>query len=101
MAMRGSAAAGAPPIFMVKYKTMKTTIELPDDLFVSAKKAAAERRTTLRALIELGLRKELAVVASPAPRSRRIKWVTVNGGLPAGVDVANRERLVDWMGRGR
>ena len=39
---------------------MKTTVELPDDLFVSAKKAAAERRTTLRDLIERGLRRELA-----------------------------------------
>lgn len=79
---------------------MKTTVELPDDLFVSAKKAAAERRTTLRDLIERGLRRELA--APPAPdRPRRIQWVTVDGGLPPELDVADREQLVDWIRRTR
>jgi hypothetical protein len=39
---------------------MKTTIELSDELLMAAKKAALERRTTLRALMESGLRRELA-----------------------------------------
>ena len=38
---------------------MKTTVELPDDLFIEAKKRAAELRQPLRALIERGLRMEL------------------------------------------
>lgn len=75
---------------------MKTTVELSDELFVSAKKAAAERRTTLRALIERGLRRELAEPKIAGPK-RRIQWVTVNGGLPPGLDVADRERLYDWL----
>jgi hypothetical protein len=79
---------------------MKTTVELPDDLFVSAKKAAAERRTTLRDLIERGLRRELATSATSA-RRKRIHWVTVDGGLPADLDVADREQLADWIRRNR
>ena len=79
---------------------MKTTVELPDDLFVSAKKAAAERRTTLRDLIERGLRRELATPAAPA-RRKRIQWVTVDGGLPPDLDVADREQLADWIRRNR
>jgi hypothetical protein len=79
---------------------MKTTVELPDDLFVSAKKAAAERRTTLRDLIERGLRRELATPATPA-RRQRIQWVTVDGGLPPDLDVADREQLADWIRRNR
>jgi hypothetical protein len=75
---------------------MKTTVELPDELFVRAKKRAAERRTTLRDLIERGLRRELAEPRS-ARRRRRITWVTVDGGLPPGVDLSNRERLYDWL----
>lgn len=75
---------------------MKTTVELPDDLFVAAKKMAAERRTTLRDLIERGLRRELAEPRG-VRRTRRITWVTVEGGLPPGVDVADRERLYDWL----
>jgi ribosomal protein L15 len=35
---------------------MKTTIDLPDDLLIAAKKLAAERRTTIRSLVERGLR---------------------------------------------
>jgi hypothetical protein len=75
---------------------MKTTIELPDDLFVVAKKAAVERRTTLRDLIERGLRRELTEPRR-ARRTRRITWVTVNGGLPPSVDLTNREDLYNWL----
>lgn len=42
---------------------MKTTLELPDDLFGEAKAAAVRRRTTFRAIVEQALRRELA----PAP----------------------------------
>ncbi len=35
---------------------MKTTIEIADPLLTEAKRAAAERGTTLRALVEQGLR---------------------------------------------
>jgi len=38
---------------------MKTTIVLPDALLAEAKRAAAEEQTTLRALIEEGLREVL------------------------------------------
>ena len=38
---------------------MKTTVEIPDELLVEAQKHAAEQRTTLRALIERALRREL------------------------------------------
>jgi hypothetical protein len=38
---------------------MKTTLELPDDLLIEAKSVAARRRTTLKALIEHALRREI------------------------------------------
>lgn len=38
---------------------MKTTIELPDALLIEAKSVAARRRTTLRALVEHALRREI------------------------------------------
>jgi len=38
---------------------MKTTIEVSDALFVTAKNLARERQTSLRALIEEGLRRVL------------------------------------------
>jgi len=75
---------------------MKTTIDLPDDLLIAAKKLAAERRMTLRSLVERGLRKELGESKSRAAgRQRRIRWVTVKGGLAPGLSVADRARMMN------
>jgi len=77
---------------------MKTTVDLPDDLIIAAKKRAAELRQPLRALIERGLRAELGRGASCDKAERRtIRWVTVAGGLPTGVNVADRAAMHDWL----
>jgi hypothetical protein len=66
---------------------MKTTVEIP--------KHAAEQRITLRALIERCLRRELADHA-PSPKAKRpvIRWVTVPGGLPKGMDASDRGKML-------
>ena len=38
---------------------MKTTVEIPDELLKKAKRLAVKRRTTLRAIIEQGIRNTL------------------------------------------
>jgi hypothetical protein len=76
----------------------KTTIEIADELFVAAKRYAAGQRTTLRTLIERGLRSELRG-ARPKKAPARIKWVTVDGGLPQGLDVADRAAMIDRLSR--
>jgi hypothetical protein len=38
---------------------MKTTLDLPDDLLIEAKAVAARRRTTLKAIVEHALRREV------------------------------------------
>ena len=43
---------------------MKTTLDLPDDLLIEAKTLAARRRTTLRALVEAALRREIRPAAA-------------------------------------
>ena len=95
----GALSAHATHKYGNLYTHMKTTIELPDDLFVAAKRRAAEDRTTLRALVERGLRAQLRRqraggrrVAKPA-----IAWVTADGGLPDGLDVSNRAAMTDWL----
>jgi hypothetical protein len=79
---------------------MKTTVDLPDDLLIRAKKRAAETRTPLRLLIERGLRRELAAARGTGVRSgaRKIRWVTAPGGLPPGLDVSDRASLHGWIG---
>ena len=81
------------------FSHMKTTVDLPDDLLIRAKKRAAETRTPLRVLIERGLRRELSPSAGGRARhaSRKIAWVVAPGGLPPGLDVADRSSLHDWI----
>jgi hypothetical protein len=79
---------------------MKATVDLPDELLVAAKKRAAELRRPLRDLIERGLRAELRRSHEGGARrggSRKIRWVTVDGGLPAGLDLADRGAMHDWI----
>lgn len=81
------------------FSHMKTTVDLPDDLLIRAKKRAAETRTPLRVLIERGLRRELSSTATGGARRtpRKIRWVVAPGGLPPGLDVSDRSSLHDWM----
>jgi hypothetical protein len=49
---------GSPYSHIVTH-IVKTTLDLSDDLLIQAKTVAARRRTTLRALVEHALRREL------------------------------------------
>jgi len=80
---------------------MKTTIELPDDLFLQAKRKALENRTTLRQIVERALRQELMGGKAAARRPRRIRWITSPGGLPPGLDLSDRTEMWDWIKRER
>jgi hypothetical protein len=80
---------------------MKTTIELPDALLIQAKQFAAGRRTTLRALMERGLRHELKQAAPARKKRPAIKWVTVPGGPPKDWDVSDRESMMTRLLRDR
>ena len=78
---------------------MKTTIDLPDDLFVAVKRRAAEDRSTVRAIVERGLRQQLRAPKGGARRGpgRAIKWITVDGGLPVGLDLRDRAAMHDRL----
>lgn len=78
---------------------MKTTFDLPDDLFVAAKQRAARERTTLRAIVERGLRSQLSSDKPPHTRRRAIRWITVAGGLPPGLDLSDRESMHELLRR--
>ena len=79
---------------------MKTTIDVPDELLIRAKKRAAELRRPLRSLVADGLRAQLAegrLRSRAVPK--RLRWVTVEGGLPAGLDLADRAKMHEWLRR--
>ena len=78
---------------------MRTTIDLPDELAIQAKKAAAERRTTLRDLVVRGLRhilsesEELDAV-EPIDQLRRIENDVWQGIDP---DTYVRDQRSGWQ----
>lgn len=82
--------------------SMKTPVDLPNELMIAAKKRAVELRCSLRTLVERGLRHELSVGRPKRKRRKRvIRWVAVRGGLPPGLDLSNRGAMHDWLARNR
>lgn len=77
---------------------MKTTLNLDGELLRRAKQQAAERGTTLTAVVEDALRARLHAVA-PRPRFR-LEFPVVGGRRPPPVDPADRDALHDRMSPG-
>lgn len=59
---------------------MKTTIDMTDALFVSAKQLAQKRGTTLRALVEEGMRRVLADAQASVKPAFKLRDASVGGG---------------------
>ena len=75
------------------YSHMKTTVEIPDALLDEARRVAAREGTTVRALVEEGLRRALAQRTAGTFRLRR---ATFKGqGLQPGVADGSWERIRD------
>ncbi len=79
---------------------MKTTIHIPDSLFEEARQLAHRERTTLKALVEQGLRR---IVSERKRRSGfRLRKATFKGqGLQPQVAGASWERIRDLSYEGR
>lgn len=80
---------------------MKTTVEIPDSLFEEARKVAHHDRTTLKVLVEEGLRK----IISDRKRRKgfRLRKVTFKGkGLQSPLTGASWEQIreLSYEGRG-
>jgi len=81
---------------------MRTTVDIPDDLFRQAKAEAALRGRKLKDLVVEGLRR---VVESPAPRRARPSLSKlmarsrgiVDSGIP---DLATNPKHMEGFGRG-
>lgn len=80
---------------------MKTTIDIADSLAREARKAARRRGTTLRALVEEGLRRVLENEAAARPR-RPFRMVTFQGrGTQPGVEEGDWDTLHGLLYEGR
>ena len=72
----------------------RTTVRLPEDLLIRAKRKAAAENRTLTSLIEEGLRAILAVPPKTRNAKRFLPLVSVaHGGLVPGVELAKLSSL--------
>lgn len=78
------------------FMCMRTTLNLDDDLMRSIKQHAASTGRTLTSLVEESLR-ELLVRVESSERCYTLDWVTVEGGVQPGVDLTDRDALLDRM----
>ena len=79
---------------------MKTTIEVADALMAEARRVAQRDRTTLRAIVDAGLRRELK--ARRASGGFELRLVTFRGdGLHPQAGEGAWERLRDFIYEGR
>lgn len=78
---------------------MRTTVRLDDALLEQAKREASQRRATLTALIEQGLRLVLAQSRSARERRRRVVLPVSRaaGGVLPGIDLNDSAALLDVM----
>ena len=76
---------------------MRTTINLPDELMLQAKKAALEARTTLTEIIANALREALAKRRQKKARRDFRIIASGRGGVFPGVDLDDTSALLDIM----
>ena len=89
------------PISMIWLAHMKTTVEIAEDLFARTREIAQREGTTLRALIEEGLR---VTLARREQKTSSYRWpdLSVDGeGLAPEVGEGGWERLHDRIYAGR
>ena len=74
---------------------MRTTLNLNEQLLISAKHRALEEKVPLSQLVESALRE---ILARPRAKGEFVRLVTVSGsGVKPGVDLADKRSLLDIM----
>lgn len=81
---------------------MKTTIHIPDSLFKEARKVANQEKTTLKALVEEGLRKVVAERRVRKPAAFKLRQAAFKGqGLQPHLAGVTWDQILDLSYEGR
>lgn len=74
---------------------IRTTVDLPDELLMQARRCAADEGTTLTALLADGLRLRLEREATPNAVPRPLTVSRNTGGMQPWIDPASNASLLD------
>ena len=75
---------------------MRTTLNIDDRLYRAVKQRAALTGLTITQIVEEALRAALRAADEPRP-AFKLRWVTVEGRLRPGIDLADRDSLYELM----
>lgn len=81
----------------VMHICMRTTLNIDDQLLLKARRKALEQKTTLTRVVEESLRNYLMPAKRRPLKPFSQRWVVVGGKHPPPVDVADRDRLYDYL----
>lgn len=70
---------------------MRTTVDLPDDLFRAAKAEAASRGESLKEFLARAVTHELGSAAPPRQRGRRVKLPLIESKEPGTLHLTNED----------
>ena len=74
---------------------IRTTVYLDEDLYLAAKKKAVEERTSLKGLIQKGLKSELKKTNKIEKKRRKLKLPSFDLGLGKSTNTFRREDIYD------
>lgn len=74
---------------------MRTTLNLDDRLMRTVKRLAGETGRTITSIVELALRELIDRHEQAEPY--QLRWITVPGGPQPGVDLNDRDALLERM----
>ena len=69
---------------------MRTTIDIPDDLYRELKSRAASEGGTIKQLILRGVKKTLESKRADAPKGRRLKFPLIDSKRPGTLHLDNK-----------
>lgn len=75
---------------------MRTTLNIDDGVMRDLKRRAAETGRSLTSLIEEAIRSLLDRQTQPEP-DYRLRWMIVEGGARPGINLSDRDALIDLM----
>lgn len=78
------------------FTCMRTTLNLDADLMRRVRQRAADTHQTITQIIEQALRESL-IPKEQEPSRYKLKWCTCAGRLRPGVDLSDRDSLIDRM----
>jgi hypothetical protein len=70
---------------------MRSTLDLPDELYRRLKAEAALRGTTVKEIVRNAVEREIGLAGATGEKKRRVRFPVLNSSAPGSLRITNRE----------